>query len=658
MRCVVLHHNSLCLFSETGKFNETRVFLTCRSAHSRNSIVGLVRTFNRINWNNTVKQRYVDSNPITRRAIMVSVGTAATIHQHYDDDPIDSVYHNNIEEKENKRRLNNSNNIVSSRHTSRRRIRHTNLMYNGSSSNRRRTANPMTGSHHHFHQYATSDISHSTQSRHPRDHSSQQHPRFQKNYPSNAVYNGMTPKTTSRFSRQAISRSQYAASDISHAAYSHHPSIRSFQQDPYFQNNHTGNEVYNDMIQRTPSQFSRQAILTRPYAASGVSYATNSDHPPNQPIEQDRHFQKNHTSDEVYNDLIRKSPFRFSRQATSRTHSVTRNPVDRTCLSNHYGKNDFQSSRRTTEGSVNNSVLSHENLNCRPPSVGNNSDGIKRFQRRKDHHPVLTLEEDGSKMGPSFQISNDYWGDLDNRRRERKCQHLDSSRTDFGQWQPPELQPQTENSENASIFNLLKKGERCISPPNVTEISRFKRQRRGNTYTKTGEPCETQHIESSETAFAHRKVSNGVGLYPPKRAYRNGPGDQLEPSTPSIKFFDNRNEVDRWGKQLNVSIAQSPYRAQYNDRFGTPNTDICDEKFVEGRQQIVSQSRRKRYDQNRFANNRNGKFGEGRLLFAGQCRRRSFDQTQYIESRYDRFGEGRLPFASQSQRRSFDQAGW
>ncbi len=604
-----------------------------------------------------VKERYSNSNPITRRGIEVKLGATAFSKQQYK-----ASHQSNITDKENFRPSNNSeivsSQVISSSHsigvTSRRRIRDSNSIYNDG----RRVANQRAGVNCRYSRHTPSDTSHATWVDHPSGQSLQQNTNLQNNSTSNGVYSDRAQKTPSRFSRQNIPRRQYATSDISVAASTYHPPDHSSQRDLHFQDNVMRKGVYNDRMPKTPSQCLRQDISRRKYTASGISVAPSARLPTNHSFRQDSHLTR---SNGIYNDVKRNTASRFSSQI------VAPNSLNRTPLS--IGKRFFQSDWQSPDRS-----LCHENIggtrstdvHRQQPSVGTDllQKGIKRFQEHKEQLSVLALqEEEESKLGSSFQTKNDSWRVSNDKRQvgtiERKRRHVDSSRRDAfhesesnGQWFSMQMQPEKINPENVSSREFKKPK---MSYSNTSGMNHFNKRRRSNT--KLGQPIQTQHISSSEMRFEHTAIFDCVDSFSQMSGSQTGGEDQLDDSMSTINFFDNQKEVDMFGNPLHSSKSQSIYREQCNNRFGSQHLENHDNEFGQQTSSIVSWSGRRRIAQTIYTENREHDFRQGRQSMASQSSRRILlDQTPYTKKSDKIYRqERRTSIARKSINRSFHQ---
>lgn len=467
---------------------------------------------------------------------MVSIGSAANYNQHCDDDPIESTLSGYITTTEKNQSLNKSCSASSETYTSynpmhdlpRRRIRDTSSRYRRCSSNLKRPANqPMSSKY----DYSQHDVSH-----------------------------------------------------VHHPAYTQHASDRSSYQQRYspFQNDHTSSGVYNDKAQKVP-----------------------------------------------YPSL--------------RPESVAQNSAGQLSSSNDNRNNDFESGSQTHNELLQQETIgtmTYQNLDHAQFSFDNEpfQKGIQKFQKRGKDRSDLILVPEGIKKDPFDQRNNDSLGDMNNHGKdsalEPKSRHyaLSGSGIIFrieskGQWQPrqrrqlfsqsanssdttrwkkkhenetffekshhqklaTQLQSNMAISENDSSIRLsdINNESNSMGVPHSPSngISKFKRKRQENTNLKLGHSFQARHIQSDETIFQYRGLSDGFNSLCPDPMCPDENGDQSESPILSIRFFDDQNEIDISGNPLNMP--RSSKKELRTNLFGTQRMKSRDHTIGEGRPPIA-----------------------------------------------------------------------
>jgi len=488
---------------------------------------------------NGAKRKYTYGNPITRRGVMVSIGSAANYNQHCDDHPIESTLSGYIATTEKAQSLNKSSSASSESNTPynpmhdlpRRRIRDTSSKYRRCSSNLKRPANQTMSSNYDYDysQHAVSHVHHPVYTRHAMDPSSYQQsdPPFQNDYTSSEVYNDKAQKVAHPSLRPEPVAQNYA-SQLS----SNHNRNNAFEYDP---------QTHDKLLQQE---------------AIGTMTCQNLDHAQfsfdNEPFQKGiRRFQKRGKD---HSDLILEAEGRKNNLFDQRNNDSPGNM-------NNYGKDDvLEAKSRHSALSGSGSIFPIESSR----------------QWQPQHRRQLF-----SETADSSDITR--WKEHENEPFPENSHHQNLAT------QPQSNIAISNNDASLRLSNINIESNSIggpHSPSNYMGISKFKRRRQENTNLKLGHSFQARRIQSDETIFQYTGISDGFNSSRPDPICLDENEDQSESRTSSIRFFDDQNEIDISGNPLNMP--RSDKKELRTNLFGAQQMKSRDDTIGEGRSSIAS----------------------------------------------------------------------
>jgi hypothetical protein len=364
---------------------------------------------------------------------------------------------------------------------------------------------------------------------------------------------------------------------------------------------------------------------------SNQSYYTQRDTP----------FQKKHRSNGTYNKDTQQGMLPPSRPRVSGRQLTTQNSTDHSYfLSNQYRNDDFRSDletlnewqRQDTFGTGIDKNFALDRLLYGRQQF---QKGIQRFQMREKERPDLIHVAEGNETGPFGQRKYESWANKNNNGNDNSLELssiYNASSLDgetFWMESKEKWQPQ---QQRQGIFESTDCGDRkawnehecedtCYkshhqkkhlemnipitrgllsrrlsditsesnsisgthSPSNETGINRFKRMGYEKAALKHDQSYRARHIDSCETIFEQRTLSDRFDSFRPDLTNIAENGDQRKSSASScIQFFDNQNEIDISGTPIRPSMHHSSNREAYGRQVDTQQMKSCGNSFGGG----------------------------------------------------------------------------
>ena len=557
-----------------------------------------------IHWNITVRHTYTGGNPIRRRGVVASVGTAATYNQHYDDGSIESIHPGYIIDTKNlsQSSIVSNGNYASSnpvRNVSTRRIRDRISLHSRSSSDRKRTASQVGGSSYQYSQYATSDLSHL---RCTHDQSGQLFCQ-QRDLP---FKNSIRSNVVNDYDMEQTTPFQFASSDI-------------LGEKPVAQNSVDEKSLSNYCLQGESGYQESFDIMRQSNLGHDKCLHGNS---------QFQQFQKGIQ--------------RFKKQRPDLMLEEEGSNTNLFCEGNEELWGDTKSARsaridHTLESKIEHSVSSGNDYIIRIESQGQwqprqqrlnvskSEESSVRTDWNQDEKEAAFGESYGNTMSYQHQpikmfsenASNHLLYDITNGLNSTEGvnsppnfpgiskfkpigqQNISTSLTSFGKSygktisnQPQPIKMFSENPSNHPLCDItsgLNPNRGFESPSNSPGISKFKQRGQQNTNVSLDQSVRVRHSLSEKVILAHSTVSDGIDSFSRYPDYPDENRDELESSTSSLKFFNNQNEIDVFGNPLNTSVHLSPKTGRKRDLFRILHTESRDEKLGGGIPSITGQ---------------------------------------------------------------------
>mmetsp|Transcript_15832 Transcript_15832/g.32434 ORF Transcript_15832/g.32434 Transcript_15832/m.32434 type:complete len:564 (-) Transcript_15832:88-1779(-) len=457
---------------------------------------------------NGVKRRYSYGNPIARRGVVVSIGSAAaTCNPHRGDEPIESSFSLDIITQGNHPDLNQRYCPLSEAHVSR---------------------NP---------EYVV-----------PRRRIRDANTRYRRLYSNKNIY--MTQRTRSRNYHHSQHTVSHMQSPIQRHRTSYESSSLSRQRYPPFHMRNTNNGVYDDMAQNVPKHFSDPHVLEK---ESRSMKLIGESLPPRK--------------SECYEFEHKLTTFREQQQQETFGVNIYGNAqlASRNDQPHLNGIQRFQKRvedlAQVAEGDE---IDSLNRSNHDPPG------DTSKYALDDDFEPPF--EQSKSGVSATFDSDRSHWNEpdingtfLEQPYQKTMALPLQSNATISESSLTRRMSDITSESNSLGGSHPLSN-----SFLNHGGVNRFKRIRREDTNCMPCESSfGTRHLQSNEMILDQAAFSDGFNSLYTCSILPECNGDQSKSTIESLKFFDNGNEVDFSGNLLNVSTSISTNREVQENKFAT-----------------------------------------------------------------------------------------